>query len=672
MFPPGSLTSSVSRGALGALVLAFATACGGQKPAEAPLSSATDPGRIQGPATNVPRMREPEGLVFVARIKSYKELFGLSETPPALKALLEEEATKHERARAVMWDESFELAVLYDPDAAEGPGEFERFRVAVSMPINRFDETLLDEDERTKLSDDAYANDDCVLARSLGPSPARLVCGDGAQGDGRLYRYMARGLPVTPLVDAPLYAELRFEPFRDELLELGRKLRSSRRELERESPIAGGRLQDALLEVYDSFVEEVDVWARSVDKVSILGWRSPSDTLELSVRLATRDPQPFLMAATQRAARGKSGPPTDFFRLPLDATGAGFSHGFLERDVRVMQRPIEGLWKAVEEELKPFLSNPGLASLVPGGTFEQVAALVNSRCWQASHLVWAAGDLESGSDVGSSPDDLVRNYLGWGLAGMPRAARCGALLTELLDWGLGVYDRYGESAGMKPEGLRLAKGKALPALGPGASVYELSVSPDLLNDAFASELEDMAAAWGASMKGEDDAPESPQIKKAFDLYLFVVSDQTTDWFGYGTDRKALERRMQALRESKPDAGWRSKKELAPLLQPQLTRGAFETVPRPSALDPWPAKVMDAVEMVPEGFFGSPVVWTTGVKREGRRMSYDMRFTVPTSMLRAVREIFGWEVERFRSIGAALKEADPEVLEGPVGIIEKVR
>ena len=320
--------------------LALLVACGGsgaavqpgpQSGADLADSSTPGAGRAEDELELQP-VSAPEGLVVVGRWKNPGQtadtLMSWSNLPFDWRRLLQ--ARHPELVAAAALDAPVEAAVALDP--AGGAGDFPQPFAVVSLGLNSLDravEAIRGMGESVpKSGPGAYRIEGqgriaCGMARALGPSPARLVCGPRHQDVDALLPYATRGLPRESLSGGDLHLELRVDPLRKRY---GRELSQLRslalpaavRQLTLGNPQFDRAVADAVYGLADEGLALLD----DLDQLTIdLNATSGAGELDLLVGLEGVVPALFLHVEVSQLAPRRHRVLVDGEDLPEHRTG---------------------------------------------------------------------------------------------------------------------------------------------------------------------------------------------------------------------------------------------------------------------------------------------------------------------------------------------------------------
>lgn len=167
------------------------------------------------------------------------------------------------------------------------------------------------------------SDDECALGRSLGRSPARIVCADRAESLDSLLPYALRGFPAEALGDSEVALRVVAEPLQKQY---GKQLRGLRllgsvaaRQLHRDSPRVDAAISDAVL----GLVDEVISVGEDVQKLDFDLWdRQGAFESDLVLTLTGKS---SWLVNTSRQWAGAQGPAPELARqLPAEATFVGY------------------------------------------------------------------------------------------------------------------------------------------------------------------------------------------------------------------------------------------------------------------------------------------------------------------------------------------------------------
>ncbi|MEN9578564.1 MAG: hypothetical protein RJA70_1573, partial [Pseudomonadota bacterium] len=168
----------------------------------------------------------------------------------------------------------------------------------------------------------------CVVSRSVGKTPARLVCSDSRKSLDLLGPYMSRTLPAQDLGPADVRLTLSVEPIRKRYGKKAHLLKVGIPVFLREVSLNNHRFDSALSDAAHGVVDELLKLSEELDQLELSARideeREVLDA-EFSVRL--RGNRSFIAGELTHAASAAGPAPALFWQLPADVSGAMYSQG---------------------------------------------------------------------------------------------------------------------------------------------------------------------------------------------------------------------------------------------------------------------------------------------------------------------------------------------------------
>lgn len=389
--------------------------CGsGSVSSPAPPPPPTSSARVAVPDLSL--VPAPADLVLIGRLKNPRlaidTLANWAEIPLAPEGLLPKQASWLNPVLA--WDVPIEVLAALDPEATDRKADP---LFVVSVGLLSLDRALSLGKDRGKSSDVfpqvlhiPFGDDlSCAVSASVGPAPARLVCGEDPLKVEQLLPYATRGLPLEALGTNDLELELRAEPIRRRFSRELSQLRALAGLLIRMASLDDKRFDAGLADVTYSMADELKRFAEELNRIQIT---ATFDQSEKALKIATtldlrhhdRSERSFVSEVLRDMGRRATPPSETFWDLPARATSAFYSVGNdTERFMAIFQKLAELADAYLEHESVPAQLRKRVRRLLEtyplltsgGGVYamghsEAVGAL--------AHLGWSVGVMNQRAD----------------------------------------------------------------------------------------------------------------------------------------------------------------------------------------------------------------------------------------------------------------------------------
>jgi hypothetical protein len=370
----------------------------------------------------------------------------------------------------------------------------------------------------------------CVVARSAGNTPARLVCGPRDKDLAVLTPYLARTAPTAPSGPADVHAELRWVPLDKNFGQNWRRDVGILGVLAKSETTGDPRFDKALVHAANVVGEELGAMMGDLDKVSMDLSVDPAACFKLKTSLELRGRTSWLAGVmTDRPERAGT-PPAIFWRVPKDSDSAFYSRGYDPAKYGEMLKTLRVLVEG------------GLAKAGVGSPADRKALgdLLSFPQFKDAATVQASGHVDLPPTKGASTaqqhlDAMMSAYIGWYLVGVEHAPD--STVKWLRDL-VGVYNRKTLfdplRAKLGKDAKKLPTVKTVPApaaLGPGALDVEIAFT-------------ELPAP---------DLSRNKQDKVSLTLHILVMGDRKTTWIGVGSSRDEVVKRMVAAKANAPEA-----------------------------------------------------------------------------------------------------------------------
>lgn len=434
-------------------------------------------------------------------------------------------------ADAVSFDASLDLVASLEPGRRGVPQALLAFSVPLTS-LDRVRGALEAGGPLTELAPGLYrvGKQDsgdlaCVLGAAAGAAPARLICGPHEKDVVALGPYLARNLPIAPLPEKDLHAELRFATID---ARYGGEIRRGVGLLPnfaRMKTINNPHYDRALEEAAQALADEGAALAGDLDRLTIDLGPDGASCLNAAGALQFKGKSSWLAGTVANSADHAGPPPAIFWRTPIDAESASFSRGAdgsrYSGIVRVLRALLEG--RLAKENIGSDADRKALSALLGFSLAKDTSVVVAS-----GHNVTKPAP--PGTKL--APVDVVDGYLGWYVLGFDeKSDGIAKLMKEVVD----VYKRKAFSDVLRQVAAddvdMLPAAKFVPApkeLGKGALDLELTFDPQ---------------QHGIVKKG-----------LSFAIHVLLMSDGKSTWVGLGAKREELVKRLVATKSGAPDSG----------------------------------------------------------------------------------------------------------------------
>jgi len=516
----------------GILVLALSLSACGKKPAKGPEAGDAAEESAGAPAAEVEDTSPlepapaPSGVFLRARVKNPGALLSsvgdAASSPLDLRRLIAEEDPRVGRVldRVVDIDAPVEALMALHPVSGEDPmAVFSVSARGVRAALQGLDAEGIDTRQGPEgLHYFELSGDECALGRSLGPSPARIVCADRAESLNSLQAYALRGFPAEPLGDAEIAVRVLAEPLQKQY---GKQLRGLRllggvaaRQVHQDHPRFDAAASDAILGLVDELIAVgEDVQALTFD----LWDREGAFESELVLTLAGATS--WLVGTSREWVRTQGPAPDLALRLPAEATSAGYFRQPPQKQCERLARVIGELGAGALE-----------AKDVSRATADKLARSLTAIFAADRTVVYATGpfDAKGKPEPSKAQDDRARAT--WTLLGVDQERK---QVLEILD-GLAfvLADKQFQKIDVEPRHRpHLAKKQMNLGRGLSAQVYEYRL-PESVVSALREGTEELAkeGVTGANAAGVD------QLERG---YIAVSASGKATWLALAPDQSGL-------------------------------------------------------------------------------------------------------------------------------------
>lgn len=607
--------------------LGAALACGPKPAPEAPLGETKEESLRSGAAeepedtTPLQPAAAPSGVFVRARIKSPQGLLAAvseaASSPVDLGRLLAEADPKAKRVLEQVIDLNGPiegLAALH-PVSSRDPFSVLSLSVrGVRAALRELDKSGVDTRQGPEgLHYFTWSDEPCLVGRSLGPSPARIVCADREESLEALQAYALRGFPTESIGDSDIAIRVLAEPLRRQYGQQLRGLRSltgvAARQLHRDHPRFDNAVSDAVL----GLVEELVALGDDLHGLDFDLWdRKGAFESQLALHLTG---QSSWLVPTVLAWKERQAPAPELFRaLPGSSTSAGYFR-------QLPKQRTEKLARVLGEVVAGGLEVKGVSR----ASSDKVASAVRAVLSSDRTAVYAQGPLERPSESGEKA--LRPAFTLWGVD------QAEGEVLSILD-GLAVLFQSAQLAKLEVEAeLRPRferRAKRLPS-GTSAIIYEWELPARLQDDLgrdglLASQLGGLAALG--------------DLKRG---YLAVHGAGKVTWLSIGPDLASVDRGLGAALAKGPDLT--SQPELGLLLATPAVAGTFTRLASVVSLltEPEAGRVQALLRATPHR--GLVPLTTTHTLAAGERTTLAFSVRVPDEFTTdAAALALGWFAE----------------------------
>lgn len=270
----------------------------------------------------------PQGVVARFRVLDPKKfadgLLDAASIPFDLDKMLDEYKGEYSFLQAMDLTAPIEGALVLNPEDPMNPSRF------FSVGVHGVDEVLRHlEAQRIDVQEgpsevhhfllDAQP---CAVGRSLGKSPARVVCSDRRGGLHLVLPYALRGFPTEQLSEADVYTHIDFKPVRERYKTELDRLRLLASVFARQAHVGHPKLDRAITDAAIGMADELSRLALESDQV-VLEVDEEGGNATLTVR-ASFDAQASTTVQSIRQQANLSAPAPELFRALPSSAASGF------------------------------------------------------------------------------------------------------------------------------------------------------------------------------------------------------------------------------------------------------------------------------------------------------------------------------------------------------------
>lgn len=602
--------SSLCRSCCAAFVVMALSACGSSAPPpKAPTPAATvQAGPGPEPAPDLSPVAAPADLVVVGRLKKPSAVLDTVIRWAKLPIEWRRELAAAEPAisELVEFDAPIDLALSLDPKARSLDAQ-PFFVVSIGLrSVQQSLEVARRQGENVeRVMPGVYRvgkSDACLVAASVGPSAARLVCGDRPQDVEALLPYVTRGLPKEDLGAADLHIEMRAEALRRRFgRQIGLVKPMARMLALRELGIDDRRFDDALADAVSGIIDELVALLQDVDRATLeVTLRADSESANAALTFDFRGASSWTVQALKDSSTRASGPSELFFRLPKDANVASWSPP-------PNPKRYDPIRKTLAQMADGLLTHEKVSQRVR----DQLTHLVEDTLTTAAPSVYAQGEVSPAPQVSPAPGTVgsapfgaeaqregMRRTIGWYVVG--------------IDAKSDVYKRYFDELSrvyndaqlrkmletrlhLKAKQLFSLKTRATKAPIAGGTVYELTLPGDIFESGVPAPASKPEKGGKLDKGGKPDKGGTLEKGRPLPIVLVVVPDGARTWLGLSADETLLTQKLASAKKGDAQETLASREGLAALRSARAVSGGFLTVASftDSLRSPLTSAVMDA-------------------------------------------------------------------------------
>ncbi|MBX3184067.1 MAG: hypothetical protein KIT72_00970 [Polyangiaceae bacterium] len=505
------------------LAVGAVSACGGSTPPAA--TGGDDAVQVEGEggsqsAAPLTEVSAPKDVVMVGRIASPGKLIeagqqlGLGD----LRAKLEAEAPGF--GQLMDFDAPIEaMGRLQDGPATREP-KFEGF---VSIGLTSIEPFLEKAPRRGRSSGVVPIGDDCVAARSIGPSRARMVCSKDLKSAMRMVDYATRWLPGENLGSDTVRIQITLEPLRQRYANL-RSYASMAVPFIREELNTGfAPFDNAVANTATSLVDEALALFDDLNTFSLVGNLGSDQSIKLTGELGFKGKKSWTATQFANAGERAAAAPAMFWDLPKESTSGSFSIAGDPKALETLQKPLVEL-------LDTYLMHRQLAA----APRKKLVALVEKIWTPKGPSVYASGLVKPGTpQTGLERHEELRASIGWHLVGLSEGPAATVSYLDSLVQAISDPAVRKQLAELdEPASVpTLRKRAALPGMPRGTVMYELVLPGSLLENTA------LRPEWSG-----DQGYKARQLP-ALPVYIAVAPDGELTWAGASADGAALAKHL---------------------------------------------------------------------------------------------------------------------------------
>ena len=593
------------------------------KPAPAPV--AVKPAETAAAAEAAPDLSPvaaPAELVAVGRVKRPREfvetLASWTGLPLALKMLLPSDMREAEAL--VDWNAPLEAAAVLDRTATSKTAPP---LIVVSLGLTGLDSARSFVESQggrpTRVAPGVYRVEiqqaTCAIAASLGPSPARLVCGEDWGDVEALLPYATRGLPNERLTERDFLLDFRLRPIEKRYHDEIGSLRILSGLLLRQIGADDARLDRALSAIVYELADELMLIAKEADRLTLgATLDTKAQVLDIDYGLSLEGNASTVGQMLRDVSKRAAPAPALFFRLPAEAHAGAYGVPGDKERLGKMIPPLAEL-------LDAFLSREKLGVKFRGRV--KSAALSLPQLYGLS--AYASGATPVKKDA--PPGERFVAQVGWHVGAME--VRIDALTKLFGDLVLAMNDKeFGKWLADKHRMDKdlFPKAKSAPARVPtfpaAGTAYTIELPPKLARKIL--DIDEPAAA--APAKGK---PKPVPVT----LSLVLAPDGNTTWFAIaGSQKAAVEKLVQAHSDGAPTLATRP--GLEALKTTSSVSGGFTSVQSLSHMMAEAATkanvdLEQALDRVPQ-HGRTPILWWGIVPEAGKSPNLGGKLRIPAA------------------------------------------
>lgn len=548
-------------------VSALLLACGGsQAPAESPANGAEgDSGAKEKgeETTSLPPLKPvnaPDGIVGRFRVSNPAALadgvFEALSIPFNWRMLYEQEDELKKYAAAIHLEGPIEGAAGLNPRSLEAPLHF------ISFGATGVEQVLSVLDKEGIPSSEAPGNvyrfqleeAPCLVGRSLGASPARVVCSENIKSLLAMQDYALRGLPNEKLSDAVVHFEADFRPIYQRY---GKELKRARlfaSVMARQAHIGNAKFDQALTDAAIGIAEESVALLDDLETVTAQLFEKEG-RFDARFKMRFEGETSASVQALLELERAQGEVPEIFAALPGDSISASYS--------RQLSHETTGAWFSILADLVAGMAESEGASPQLSSHLSSLVKLLGPS---GGTMISARGPMSVYSE-----DNKKRLDSGWAVLATTNKKNELVKLLEEVSWLLASKEVKEKLDGVE-ELPQLKKVNTKIPGAPGASVYRWSLPASYREEASALSLPSEYSSYRHMPGIIDSLGDFTQGLVA----VHEMNGATYVAWGLGDGRKEVGAAFEAVREVKGPT-LSSVKEVAVVNQSKAAAAGFSKV-----------------------------------------------------------------------------------------------
>lgn len=455
-------------------VSSLALSCGPagavKSPQESAAESTTSTSPVVAPLPALDPVPAPDGVIARFRLADPQKLadglLDAASIPFDLSQALKRMDGDAAFLRAMDMTAPIEAAMVLNPEDPLNPSRF------VSIGVVGVDDVLrLLEESKLAVQEGPggvhhflVGEGTCAVGRSVGKSPARVVCSDRQGGLHQLLAYALRGFPNEKFSEADVYTQLDFKPVRTRYKKELDRLRLLASVFARQGHVGHAKFDRALTDAAIFLADELTRIAQEAEQV-VIEVRERDGNLNILARANFDGQASTLVQSLRMQSKQQASAPALFSQLPSTSASGLY----------VRELPAESLetWISILSDMVGGYAEYRGASLEFG---KRLAQVVRQLSPQGRTHVQANGPVVSTIEKGKP---VVRSA--WTLVGTTTPKAEVLSLLDDFGWLLSSPDWLKVTEAKSNLG-QLKRSKKGLSGAQGATVYEWSVSQQVMDD----------------------------------------------------------------------------------------------------------------------------------------------------------------------------------------------